>query len=204
MRRLEAAVNQPSRKGRSRFNPPIMNHRENLLTDPPDVLIKRTPDHPPTVHEEGLLRASLLSPARLLQEIIARYHPMAAQKDLEFKVAPYPDWHDVVVDESKVRQLVFALLDNAIAHTSAGWVRLEFRPPNGQHWGFVIEDTGSGVAAGEAVRVHQLPTTASRPATSGYLENCRELAERLRGTILIHSQLGKGLRVEVKLPVMVT
>ena len=157
--------------------------------------------------ENAQPRADLLSPGRLLQEMVASYRPLAVEKGLAFQVTSYPDWHDVIADGPKVRQIVSTLLDNAVTHTVAGWVRVEFWPPHGEHWGFVIEDTGSGMALGEAQRVFEKrrqAAGAAPPLTQiDRFLSCRELVGRLRGAISVHSRPGCGTRVEVKLPVMV-
>ena len=153
------------------------------------------------------LRATLLSPGRLLQEMTATFRPMAAQKGLEFKVEPYLDWHDVIVDESKVRQIAANLLGNAIKYTSAGWVGIGMRPPDGQHWSLTVEDTGCGMTSEEAARVfdeyYRVPATAHLPGTGLGLAICKQLVERLQGHISLHSTPGRGTRVEVRLPVLV-
>ncbi len=153
------------------------------------------------------LRAALLSPGRLLADMAASFRPAAAKKGLEFRVEPYPDWHDVIVDESKVRQIVANLLGNAIKYTSAGWVQLEVKPPNGEHWSFIVEDSGCGMTPEEAGRIfeeyYRVPATAHLPGTGLGLSICKQLVERLEGKISLHSAPGQGTRFEVRLPVMV-
>ncbi|MBE7159016.1 MAG: HAMP domain-containing histidine kinase [Rhodospirillales bacterium] len=153
------------------------------------------------------LRAALLSHGRLLQDMTVSFRPLAAQKGLEFRTEPYPDWHDVVIDESKVRQIAANLLGNAIKYTSKGWVHMLVRPPDGQHWSFAIEDTGCGMTSEEAKRVfeeyYRVSATAHLPGTGLGLAICKGLVERLDGTIALRSEPGKGTRVEVRLPVMV-
>ena len=153
------------------------------------------------------LRAALLSPGRLLQDMAASFRPVAAKKGLEFRAAPYSDWHDVVVDESKVRQIVSNLLGNAIKYTSAGWVQLEIKPPDGQNWSFVVEDSGCGMTREEAERIfeeyYRVPATAHLPGTGLGLSICKQLVERLQGKISLRSEPGQSTRFEVRLPVMV-
>ena len=181
-----------------------MNHRKQFCADANATPATRVTN---PEHECTPLRADLLNPGRLLQEVVAAFRPLAEQKGLGFEVASYPDWHDVIADAQKVRHIVATLLENAITHTSAGWVRLEFRPPAGAHWGVVVEDTGSGMATGEVGRIFGTRRQRSAAATlsdaSGCLANCKELVGRLRGAISVHSRPGQGTRVEIRLPVMV-
>ena len=181
-----------------------MNRRKQFCADAHDAPATRVTN---PEHECTPLRADLLNPGRLLQEIVASFRPLAEQKGLGFEVASYPDWHDVIADAPKVRHVVATVLENAIRHTSAGWVRLEFWPPTGNHWGIVVEDTGSGMAAGEAGRIFEkrrhLSAATTRSGASAHLSSCKELVGRLRGTISLHSRPGQGTRVEIRLPVMV-
>ena len=153
------------------------------------------------------LRTALLNPGRLLQEMVATFRPMAAQKGLELKAEPYLDWHDVIIDEYKVRQIAANLLGNAIKYTSSGWVGIEMRPPNGQHWSFAVEDTGGGMTSEEVAHVfdeyYRVPATAHLPGTGLGLAICKQLVERLQGQISLRSAPGRGTRVEVRLPVLV-
>ncbi len=185
-----------------------MNRSAKSGADDHEQPAQKMSHQPPAADRCEPLRADLLCPGRLLQELTASYRPLAAQKGLEFKTAAYPDWHDVVVDASKVRQIVAILLDDAITRTSEGWVRLECQPPNGQHWGIVIEDAGRSANSGESTHHgEKRRQDAADPApcvTGDRPASCEELVGRLGGTICFHRSPGGGTRVEVRLPVMVS
>lgn len=157
-------------------------------------------DDPSTLTESEPLRASVLYPGRLLQEMTTEFGPAAVRKGLEFKAEPYLDWHDVIGDEAKVRQIVARLLANAITHTPEGWVRLAVTPPDGQHWSVIVEDTGPGISPKEVAHVFEAFPGA--PGTGPGLSASRTLADRLGGKLSLRSVAGRGTRCEVRLPVM--
>ena len=157
--------------------------------------------------EQEFLQPVVLNPGRLLQEMAASFRPAAASKGLEFIVAAYSDWHDVVTDEAKVRRVVGCLLRNAIKYTTVGSVQLMITPPDGEHWRITVEDTGVGMAREYAARIfdrcHRVNAEASDSGAEVDLPLCKQLVERLHGTLLLRSEVGHGTRFKVRLPVMV-
>ena len=99
------------------------------------------------------LRIAVLNPLRVVQEATAAFRLAAERKGLGLELAPCSDWHDVVGDRSKVGEILSCLLTNAIQFTSDGRVRLMVKPPDGQYWSIVVEDTGCGMTSEESSRL---------------------------------------------------
>jgi signal transduction histidine kinase len=105
-----------------------------------------------------------------------------------------------------VRQVLLALLDNALKHTPAGGsIRVEARP-QGKQVQITVGDTGSGIAPEHQARVferfYQVDGARSQDKSgSGLgLTIAKALVEAQGGLIRVESQVGQGTRVTVLLP----
>ena len=152
-------------------------------------------------------RAFELNP--FLDGIAGLLAPVAEKRGLRFvreRVPPMP----VVVtgDETRLRQILMNLLNNAIKFTDRGQVGLDAELlPEGRGLRLVVSDTGPGITAEQQIRLFQRfeqadgPRTASRYGGSGLgLAICQELAVAMGGHIRIDSRLGAGARFTVELP----
>ena len=151
-----------------------------------------------------------LAPTRLnpiLEDAIALWRGEAGNKGLALEA----DLADVPVlvetDGGKVRQIVFNLLSNAIKFTGEGSVRLTASSDRAaETLRLVVEDTGIGIPEAEQAQVfeafHQVDSAMTRKfsGTGLGLAICRNLATALGGTIVLESELGKGSRFIVTLP----
>jgi heavy metal sensor kinase len=109
-------------------------------------------------------------------------------------------------DADRLRRLFFNLLDNALKYTPppgevAVWGRM-----TGERIEIVIEDSGIGIAAEHLPhlfdRFYRVDPARSRTTegTGLGLAICRSIAEAYRGEISIDSEPGRGTRVTVFLP----
>ncbi len=113
----------------------------------------------------------------------------------------------VVADPDRLRQVLAALVDNALRHTPAGgWVRLEARAERA--WSVLaVVDSGPGVAQADLAHVfdrfYQADESRDRSTgTSGLgLAIARSLVEAQGGTVTAANEPGAGARFEVRLPV---
>ena len=111
-------------------------------------------------------------------------------------------------DPEQVQQVLSNLLSNAIKFTSSGgkiWVKV--RQPELQTVSLVVQDSGIGIPA-EALpnifqRFYQVDGTSTRlgEGTGIGLAHAEELVQLMGGTISVESQVGKGTRFDVRLPV---
>ena len=145
----------------------------------------------------------------LLDQVQALMQPMAQQRQLAFRredALPGPIC--VSGDEMRIRQILLNLLGNAIKFTERGYVGLGAHlQEGGGAVTFEVSDSGPGINAEQQRRLfHRFeqadgPRTASRYGGSGLgLAICQELAVAMGGHIDVESQLGKGARFRVHVP----
>jgi PAS domain S-box-containing protein len=109
-------------------------------------------------------------------------------------------------DEGKLRQILINLLGNAVKFTDEGEIALRVSQ-QGDHVCFEVQDTGIGIAPENVERIFERfwqvnqGSTRSHGGTGLGLTVTRRLAELLGGTIEVHSELGKGSRFRVRLPI---
>lgn len=151
---------------------------------------------------------------RALAEEVARLWTDPAQaKGLAFDVqlAGAPGW--IVSDPSRLRQLLFNLLSNALKFTSAGAIglRAEVVPGEGgagERLRIAVSDTGIGIPADklgeifESFRQADSSTTRQYGGTGLGLTICRNLTEALGGVILVASTPGEGSTFTLDLPLL--
>lgn len=134
---------------------------------------------------------------------------IAADRGLTLIVCPAPEaqgW--VLTDADKLRQILLNLVGNALKFTSRGTVTISLDPePASSLVHIRVRDTGIGIAVEEQNRLFQpfVQANASIVRTFGGtglgLAISRRLAERMQGTIRLHSDgLGLGTTVTVSLP----
>jgi two-component system phosphate regulon sensor histidine kinase PhoR len=109
-------------------------------------------------------------------------------------------------DENKLRQVLVNLVDNAVKYSPGGG-RVELRVRNG-HGSCVIDvvDEGLGIPSGERERIFEKFYRLDPEQTHGVggsglgLYIVRELVERMDGRLSVESELGKGSRFTLELP----
>jgi signal transduction histidine kinase/FixJ family two-component response regulator len=108
-------------------------------------------------------------------------------------------------DRARLRQILQNLLSNAVKFTADGEVTVEvFAAPGGL--GFAVTDQGIGIAPDQLDRLFQQFSQADGSITRRYggtglgLAISRELAQRMGGDIQVTSELGRGSRFELVLP----
>jgi len=108
-------------------------------------------------------------------------------------------------DPTRVRQVLFNLIGNAIKFTASGYVYLNIGASDGEVV-MEVRDTGPGIAKDRLGQlfhkfVQEDASTTRRFGGSGLgLSICRDLCELMGGSIIAESELGKGSRFIVRLP----
>jgi signal transduction histidine kinase/ActR/RegA family two-component response regulator len=111
----------------------------------------------------------------------------------------------VMVDGTRVRQVLFNLLSNAVKFTERGEVGL-FVTRDHNDLVMAVTDSGQGMDAGVLTNLFQRfsPGDDSRARRQGGaglgLQISRDLAQLMGGDISVSSQLGQGSRFELRLP----
>ncbi|MCP5433592.1 MAG: response regulator [Alphaproteobacteria bacterium] len=148
--------------------------------------------------------SDVLATVTALMELRARDKGLALLIDRDEGIADH-----VIGDPSRLRQILFNLLGNAIKFTDAGSVSVHVRrsPSIGKPGAlrFEVRDTGVGIP--ESARKHlferfvQADSSTSRTfgGTGLGLAICRQLTELMDGTIGFESQVGRGTVFHVDL-----
>jgi signal transduction histidine kinase len=156
------------------------------------------------VAEQRYLAPVRFDPSALLREVALGYQSMAERKGLKLLVAADPQLGTVELDELKAKQIASNLVSNAIKYTDSGWVRVEFRSVDEQHWMMCVEDTGVGMTQGECDRIfnefYRVQRTAHVQGLGLGLSITKRLVDMLGATVQVSSELGRGSRFEVILP----
>ena len=191
------------------------NHLMTLLNDILDV----------SAMEAGKLhiKAAPVNLGDLLRDVEALMRPLAKDKKLAFNMAvqtKLPPW--VLNDGTRLKQILYNLLNNAIKFTAQGEVGLTVLahtpgPDDPEGTGesgtsrdngldFVITDTGMGIDADGLSRLfqrfYQVDSGVTRKfgGTGLGLEISQTLANLLGGRITVRSQPGQGSSFTVYLP----
>jgi CheY-like chemotaxis protein len=147
--------------------------------------------------------------ADLLQSLESMFRPLAEKKNLQFSVTTAPGMlTHYVGDRLRIRQIITNLLSNAIKFTSQGAVTVAVSAQ--QHpfecLRFEVSDTGMGIPQDDLDKLF-LPFFQSSNSDSLMLSGTglgltisSSLAERMHGRILVVSELGKGSRFTLELP----
>jgi len=109
----------------------------------------------------------------------------------------------VFVDRDKMRQVVLNLIENAAQHSPGGSeIRLVLLPPSGSFVGFLIVDSGTGVAPDDLLHLFEPFYTKYRKGTGLGLSIVKHIIESHGGAVSIRNNVPlPGCSVEVALPV---
>ncbi|HAV8841388.1 aerobic respiration two-component sensor histidine kinase ArcB [Escherichia coli] len=124
----------------------------------------------------------------------------AQQKGLRFNLEPtLPLPHQVITDGTRLRQILWNLISNAVKFTQQGQVTVCVRYDEGDMLHFEVEDSGIGIPQDELDKIFAMyyqvkDSHGGKPATgTGIgLAVSRRLAKNMGGDITVTSEQGKG------------
>jgi len=149
----------------------------------------------------------------ILRDVEALMRPQANAKQLAMHFDADPGVPErVMLDATRVKQILFNLLANAIKFSDHGAVVLDVRQRDDQDqqpWlEFVVTDTGAGMDEAALSRLFRrfLQGDSSRSRRHGGtglgLEISRDLARLMRGDITVRSKAGEGSAFNFSLPLV--
>ncbi|EOT5340230.1 aerobic respiration two-component sensor histidine kinase ArcB [Escherichia coli] len=124
----------------------------------------------------------------------------AQQKGLRFNLEPTLTLpHQVITDGTRLRQILWNLISNAVKFTQQGQVTVRVRYDEGDMLHFEVEDSGIGIPQDELDKIFAMyyqvkDSHGGKPATgTGIgLAVSRRLAKNMGGDITVTSEQGKG------------
>lgn len=173
------------------------------------------------IHRMGEIIQNYLSYARanpqraqinlneLIRDTVLLLQPVFQQRQVAVATELGESLPIIYGDGNSIQRVLINLMDNAVdACTSGGKVTIaafQQTGPNQREQGVILEvaDTGEGIAAELLPQVFDLFVTSKAPGkgTGLGLVICQEIVKAHGGRINIASELGKGTRVTVFLPV---
>ncbi|EIH0986645.1 aerobic respiration two-component sensor histidine kinase ArcB [Escherichia coli] len=124
----------------------------------------------------------------------------AQQKGLRFNLEPtLPLPHQVITDGTRLRQILWNLISNAVKFTQQGQVTVRVRYDEGDMLHFEVEDSGIGIPQDELDKIfamyYQVKDSHGGKSATGTgigLAVSRRLAKNMGGDITVTSEQGKG------------
>ncbi|NGZ29294.1 MAG: response regulator [Magnetococcales bacterium] len=155
------------------------------------------------IMEEPLSLAEIVYEVTELLRVIAQGKGLELECRLEETVPPW-----ILGDRLRLKQILFNVLGNSIKFTERGHVRLtiQVEEENASHLYLIVEDSGIGIRQEQLENIFGVFTQADSSVTRRYggtglgLAICRKLMDLMGGTIQVESQVGKGSRFRLVLP----
>ncbi|KPA16494.1 multi-sensor hybrid histidine kinase [Candidatus Magnetomorum sp. HK-1] len=146
-----------------------------------------------------------VNPRSIFNDIFNIFKTKCEKKQVSFKTEVASDLNEsLILDETRLRQILFNIVGNAVKFTEQGHIKLSVR----QHYSkpdksaldliFAIEDTGIGIPEAQqqkifdAFRQQDGQSNARFGGTGLGLAITRRLVEMMSGEIQLSSQPGKG------------
>jgi signal transduction histidine kinase len=138
----------------------------------------------------------------LLQELIEKYAPQAAEKHLTLVVDKHSEALEPNTDRNRLMQIVSHYIDNALKFTTEGGVTIgcNLEVSNMRVW---VRDTGKGIDSeycGDKLFERFVKIDEFEQGTGLGLSVCRSLALTLGGKVGMESELGVGSLFWVDVP----
>ena len=140
-------------------------------------------------------------------EVLEPLRRQAEAKGLRFELDAPADLPSMQVDPERLRQVLWALVTNAIKFTARGQVRVQLRD-DGAGVEIRVEDSGPGIAEEDRARIFEVfeqvcddaRTDSMTRGTGLGLTIARRLAERMGGSLRLEQPEGGGSAFVVWLP----
>ena len=151
-------------------------------------------------------------PRALFEEVHRMFAAQAAVKNIAMAVDFSGDIPDcLILDEVRLKQILFNLVGNAVKFTEKGFVRIEVQKRDsvggdGIDLSITVEDTGIGIPAQyhadifEAFKQKDGQSTKRFGGTGLGLSITKRLVELMDGTITVQSEENKGSRFQIVIP----
>lgn len=153
--------------------------------------------------EAGRLELEYITfePQQLINDLVYLFHPQIKTDELVFSLEIDPALPPYLLgDPTRLRQVFFNLLSNALKFTSSGEITLCWKKDttSPDHWKAYVKDTGIGISQSDQKNLFtsfsQVDSSISRRfGGSGLgLSICRHLCDAMQGHLWLESEVGEG------------
>ncbi|MDG2195966.1 MAG: response regulator [SAR324 cluster bacterium] len=143
--------------------------------------------------------------SQIFQTMLPLVHPAIERKKLNLKAQIPDNLPKINVDENRIQQVLFNLINNAIKYTQVGEIRLEAKLTDSEVF-VIIEDTGIGIPKVELKTIekdYERATNVDNISGMGLgLSLSKHIIELHHGRLQISSRLGEGTLVSFTLPLV--
>jgi signal transduction histidine kinase/CheY-like chemotaxis protein len=152
------------------------------------------------------LRLQMVAVADVMAQVVSTVEPLASKKHIDLKTDGADAGH-ILADEGKLKQMVLNLVSNAIKFTPDGGTVTIRSARAGDRLEITVSDNGIGIGPEDIQRVfkefQQVDSGANRTqqGTGLGLALTRSFAILHGGNVRVESELGKGSRFTIDLPV---
>ena len=144
-----------------------------------------------------------------LEALSEAVRPLAARKELAYSVEVEAGLPTIRTDETRLRQVLFALLTNAVKFTDRGSLELRVRSvPGGNRVRIDVTDTGIGIDESDLDTIFEEFTQVDQSSTRQHggaglgLAISRRLIRAMGGALTVKSAPGRGSTFRVELPLV--
>jgi signal transduction histidine kinase len=141
----------------------------------------------------------------LIQSAISTIQPILHNNEVRLIRELPPSFAPISTDREKLRQIIINLLGNAVKFTDRGEIKISACRENG-NFKLAVADTGIGIDYADVEQIFEdfnrgrLTSVSSYHGTGLGLAIVKRLVDRLGGTIVVESEIGKGSTFTVTLP----
>ncbi len=149
-----------------------------------------------------------------IEEVVSVIQPMAQKKNQLFEVIAEEVNHEkIVTDVQRISQIILNLVTNAVKYTSDnGLVKITIKEKKSYvqgyaNYSFIVEDNGMGMTEEFLEKIFDPFTRAedsrvSKTQGTGLgMSIVKNIVDMMNGTIVVDSQVGKGSKFCVELPI---
>ena len=149
------------------------------------------------------------SPTAILKKITPELCEDAREKGIQYEEIIVPELPDTLWGiPSRVEQILFHLISNAVKFTEAGSITVTLLRPDESRWAMRVADTGIGIPKEHRESIfepfRQVDETIAREygGVGLGLSIVKRLTSSMKGTIRVESKLGQGSTFTVTLPLV--
>ncbi|QPJ64392.1 MAG: response regulator [Candidatus Nitrohelix vancouverensis] len=147
--------------------------------------------------------------SKLIEETVHTAQPMVDKNNNQLVIETPEESSELIIDQSRFRQILLNLLSNACKFTENGTITLRVtqRPVFGKKgFAFDVQDTGIGMTPEQTQRLFKSFTQAEVTTSQKYggtglgLVISRSFCQMMGGDISVQSELGKGTTFTAEVP----